>query len=156
VKNFERALRYEGWANRRVLACLREHPGEARAWRIFAHILAAQELWLARLRGEDEGSAEVWPAWDAHRCEEALLRAEAGLTEFERGLGPDRLDERISYRNTRGTPYSTRVHDVLRHLNRHGVHHRGQIALLVRLGGGTPASTDYIVWVRELEGQPPR
>jgi uncharacterized damage-inducible protein DinB len=156
VKNFERALRYESWANRRVLACLREHPGETRGWHVFAHVLAAQELWLARLRGEDSDGMEVWPEWGPDQCQEALDRAEAGLAEFERGLGPELLERRVSYRNTKGTPYTTRVHDILRHLNRHGVYHRGQVALAVRLGGGSPVNTDYIAWVRELEGQPLR
>jgi uncharacterized damage-inducible protein DinB len=30
----------------------------------------------------------------------------------------------------------------------HGSYHRGQIALLVRAGGSTPAPTDYIAFIR--------
>ncbi len=54
------------------------------------------------------------------------------------------------------TEYDTKVHDILRHLNRHGVYHRGQITIYLKRGGGEPADTDYIAWVREREGQPSR
>jgi uncharacterized damage-inducible protein DinB len=30
----------------------------------------------------------------------------------------------------------------------HGVYHRGQVALLVRQGGGTASPTDYIIFTR--------
>jgi len=30
----------------------------------------------------------------------------------------------------------------------HGCYHRGQVAMLIRDGGGTPAPTDYIAFVR--------
>jgi uncharacterized damage-inducible protein DinB len=32
----------------------------------------------------------------------------------------------------------------------HGVYHRGQIALLLRVGGAEPLATDYIVYARGL------
>jgi uncharacterized damage-inducible protein DinB len=38
----------------------------------------------------------------------------------------------------------------------HGSYHRGQIALLMRQGGGAPAATDYIAFVRDMPAPPRR
>lgn len=55
-----------------------------------------------------------------------------------------------------GRAYATRPyahvaaaeHVWLAHVVLHGSYHRGQIALLTRAGGGTPAATDYILFIR--------
>jgi uncharacterized damage-inducible protein DinB len=43
--------------------------------------------------------------------------------------------------------------DVALHVAFHGVHHRGQIALLVRENGGKPAHTDFIQGREDERGQ---
>jgi len=39
--------------------------------------------------------------------------------------------------------------DILTQVATHGAYHRGQIAKAIRRGGGTPADTDFIIFVRE-------
>jgi uncharacterized damage-inducible protein DinB len=58
------------------------------------------------------------------------------------------LDEGITYRTSAGDQFTTSLRDILIHVALHGTYHRGQIAAAVRAGGDTPASTDYIHFVR--------
>ena len=58
------------------------------------------------------------------------------------------LAREVDYRNSAGQAFRNRVDDVLAHVALHGSYHRGQLALLARQGGGTPALTDYIAFVR--------
>ena len=45
--------------------------------------------------------------------------------------------------------FRNRVEDILTQMFGHSWYHRGQIAVLVRAAGGTPAVTDLIYWCRE-------
>ena len=60
------------------------------------------------------------------------------------------LAKEITYRNRAGKEYRNTVGDILAHVALHGSHHRGQLALLVRQGGGVPAGTDYITYLWEI------
>jgi uncharacterized damage-inducible protein DinB len=44
------------------------------------------------------------------------------------------------------------VEEILTQLFGHSWYHRGQIAVLVRAAGGTPAITDLIYWCRQPVG----
>lgn len=161
MKNFARALKYEAWANTRTAASVRaladaEGADVAAAARLLAHIAAAQRIWLMRLRGEDSSPVDVWPDWNPERTERELAQNLAAFEDYERTMTKESLQEEISYRNSHGTEYRNTAHEVLRHLNRHAVYHRGQIASRVVAAGGEPALTDYILWVRETKGDSPR
>ena len=110
------------------------------AVRLLAHIIAAQSLWLARLRGEPPKMV-VWPELTIDQCSSELEILRSGWREFLRGVD---LDSKIEYRNSKGEPWSSSVDDVLTHVLMHGAYHRGQIATVVRQGGDAPAYTDYI------------
>jgi uncharacterized damage-inducible protein DinB len=77
--------------------------------------------------------------------------ADANASELARYV--DELEEadltrEIDYTNTAGRAFRSRVDDILTHVALHGSYHRGQLAMLARQGGGEPASTDYIAFVR--------
>ncbi|NNE44657.1 MAG: hypothetical protein HKN12_10640 [Gemmatimonadetes bacterium] len=168
MKNFARALKYEAWANARTLESVRAVAGDAGgsagggaaavadAVRLMAHIAAAQTIWRLRLLGEDSSAQAVWPDWDLDRTEREIAVNLAAFEDYERTMTKETLAAEITYRNSEGTEYRNTAHEVLRHLNRHAVYHRGQIASRVVEAGGTPAATDYIVWVREMKGEPAR
>ena len=54
----------------------------------------------------------------------------------------------VVVRYATGEPHRSTVREIVAHVALHGSYHRGQIALLVREGGGTPLPTDFIVWAR--------
>jgi uncharacterized damage-inducible protein DinB len=153
LAHFNRLFVHDDWANREVLASLarvESPPLKARGW--LAHILAAERLWLARLQGEST-PVVVWPDWTLDQCA-AEIEALAGLFRSYLGelggeFGEKRLVASISYVNSQGEPWTSRVEDVLLHIVMHSTYHRGQIAAALREAGATPAYTDFIHAVRQ-------
>lgn len=144
LERFRRELCYDDWANREVLRHLQREsspPASCVGW--FAHVLGAQAEWLARLEG---GKCElaVWPRLTLDELESSLSRLHERWTSYLERLGPADLARSISYVNTKGQPWKSRVEDVLTHVLVHGAYHRGQIASALREAGLTPPLTDYI------------
>ena len=142
-------FRFDAWANRRVLESLQQPQAPPKALELFAHILAAQEIWLARLAGMDSSPIQVWPALTLTDCEEGQRRLERALDEFLRGLSEEALEQPLDYRNQEGKAFRNTPRQILTHLAFHGQHHRGQVAACLREAGATPAATDLIVHYRE-------
>jgi uncharacterized damage-inducible protein DinB len=61
---------------------------------------------------------------------------------------PADLDRPVTYVNSNGDTFTSLAGDIVLHLCLHSTYHRGQVSLLVRDGGGEPAPTDYIAFVR--------
>ncbi len=140
---------YDGWANREVLAALRaEERPPARAVELLAHIVAAQEVWWGRIRGEPPATA-VWPELSLDACAERLARLGRQWEEYLAGMTAAELRRSVSYTNTAGERWGSTVEDILRHVLFHSTYHRGQIATHVRAAGRTPVLTDYIHAVRQ-------
>jgi uncharacterized damage-inducible protein DinB len=55
----------------------------------------------------------------------------------------------VSYKNSKGEPWTSTILDVLTHVVMHSAYHRGQIASHMREIGQAPAYTDYIHAVRQ-------
>ncbi|MEX2300533.1 MAG: DinB family protein [Bryobacterales bacterium] len=142
-------LRYDGWANRRVLESFQQPQTPPRALELFAHILGAQETWLSRLGGLDSSAVEVWPALTLAECEPRQRRMEHALAGLVRMLGEEKLDQPIEYVTTAGKAFQNTPRQILTHVVFHGQHHRGQIASCMREAGLTPAATDLIAHFRE-------
>jgi uncharacterized damage-inducible protein DinB len=113
-----------------------------------AHILSAENIWLERLRQEKQ-SVAVWPTSTVDECARLASEMAVAWRESLTNLPPDGLGETIDYRNSKGDAFSSRVEDVLMHVVMHSAYHRGQIALEMRASGFEPASTDFILAVRQ-------
>lgn len=119
-----------------------------RAEAIYAHLASVEHSWFARLV-QERAQHPLWPALtiaQAHAL--AQDTAAAYAAHISR---PGWVDQTVTYANTSGTTFSNRVSDVLAHVALHGSYHRGQLALLARQGAGTPALTDYIAFLRNIE-----
>ena len=134
-----RLFRYDDWANREEVRHLRtsSHPN---ALRLLGHIVGTQWLWYARLRGEPPREA-IWPDLTLDGIEQSIDLIGSFWQEFLSGAD---FDGTISYTNSKGQPWTSRVEDVVMHVILHGAYHRGQIALALRTSGREPAYTDYI------------
>ena len=142
-------FRYDAWANRRVLESLNQAQAPPKALELFAHILAAQEIWMSRLAGLDSSQIEVRPVRTLTECEEGQRRLERALDQLLHGLSDEVLDQPIDYRTTGGKQYRNTPRQILTHVAFHGQHHRGQIAAFLREAGATPVPTDLIAHYRE-------
>lgn len=142
--DFSHLPEYLEWANSHVLEMLRRTPGEEGVG-IFAHLLAAEQIWAARIAG-DAPPCPLWPAWTLEECAAAIPQSAGrwrGIVRHADARAP------VTYRNSKGDTFASSVEDILLHVFAHGAYHRGQIAQAVRLAGGELVDTDYIFFRRK-------
>ena len=137
------------WADAAALEALRTSPGSdsGRALTLYSHVLGAEARWLARIASRTPDVA-VWPTLTLDEAATLAARNARELDTLASSLTPDDLAREIDYRNSDGTAFRNTVEDMLFQILLHGAYHRGQVALVIRGGGGEPASTDYIGFIR--------
>ena len=160
IGHYQKLLRYDRWANREVLEALRAASAGSDAHteaaseevleeflRRLAHILGAEWLWLARLNVSGE-AAGVWPELTLDQCARQIEGLGSVWEGYLRELAEAGLSQTITYTNSKGEPWQSRIDDVLTHVVMHSAYNRGQIALEMRAAGLNPAYTDFIHAVR--------
>jgi uncharacterized damage-inducible protein DinB len=164
-----RQFAYDEWANREVLRAIRaahgsnQAPADARSpneqspnqrspnersLQLMAHIVAAERVWLERLKQVPQ-SVPVWPEPDLAQCEAQAEALGREWLEFLDLITAGDVSQSISYKNTKGEEWTSTIVDVLTHVVMHSAYHRGQIATHMRAHGQTPAYTDFIHGVRQ-------
>lgn len=116
------------------------------AVRLYAHLAAAAHVWGSRIAGKTP-LHPVWPALNLAEASELAAESIAGLAGAV-AQGSEELARPVTYANSAGATFSNTVEEIVRQIVTHGAYHRGQIAFLVRRGGGQPLATDYIVFKR--------
>lgn len=151
VRQIQRMLAHMAWADRQLLEGMRAGHGgrEPAVLRLLAHVLAAERVWLLRLRREDAAGEAIWPTLSLPELERLAERNVDELQRFVAPLDQEALNAVCTYQNSQGTEFHTSIGDILTHLFMHGAYHRGQIAAAIRSAGGQPVNTDFITWVRE-------
>lgn len=144
---FRKLFTYDEWAVARSLGTI-DGEFESKAKLLLSHILLAEKIWLTRLNGQDSSGIPTFQEFPIGDCEKMAADVHRGYMEFIDSLSENDLDSSITYKNTKGEEFSTPIREVLSHVGLHGVYHRGQIAWLVREGGGAAVNTDYITFAR--------
>jgi uncharacterized damage-inducible protein DinB len=148
-----REFAYDEWANREVLNAIRSAGGENqpannRSLQLMSHIMAAERLWLDRLKQQPQ-SVPVWPEPDLAQCEAQAAEMGGLWLEFLDLITAGDVSQSITYKNSKGENWTSTIVDVLTHVVLHSAYHRGQIATHMRASGQTPAYTDFIHGVRQ-------
>src|SRR5207247_2800231 len=150
---------YNAWGNRRMFGALAELHGEhyqrdlkcsfGSIHGTFAHIVGAEQLWLARWRGRQPGSvlkgsdvgslAELRTIWEG---------VEADRAEFLGDLTDAMLPSRIVVKPTGGGEFVHTLRQTVQHAVDHSSYHRGQLATLLRQLGVRTPSTALTVFCR--------
>jgi uncharacterized damage-inducible protein DinB len=144
---FRKIFAYDEWAIERSLGSI-DTSSESKALDLLSHILLAEKIWLARLNGEDSSAIPTFQQLSKEVCEETAVQLHRDYLDFIDRLLETDLDRSIVYKNTKDIEFTTPIREILMHVGFHGVYHRGQIALLVRDGGGTAVNTDFITFTR--------
>ena len=146
---FRRQFSYDAWANREVLAAIGTQDGENdRSLQLVSHIMAAERLWLERLKQQPQ-STPVWPRRDLAQCRAEAEQMSGLWSEYLSAVTEEQLERTIAYKNSKGEPWESTVGDILTHVIMHSAYHRGQIASHMREHGKTPPYTDFIHSVRQ-------
>jgi len=140
---------FDLWANRRVLEDVRKAANPGESVRLFAHVLAAQDVWLARLNGRSSAGLAIWPERTLEECETEMERLAAAMRTFLDGATEESLSRELVYSNQSGAEFRQTPLDILTHVALHGQHHRGQILWELRKLGQDVRSADMILYLRE-------
>jgi len=140
---------YDAWANGEALAAIRVAGGDnSRSLQLMAHILAAERIWLERLKQVPQ-SVSVWPEASLEHCEAEADKLDREWHQYLELATAGDISQTISYKNTKGESWTSAIIDVLTHVVMHSAYHRGQIASHMRSIGQTPPYTDFIHGVRQ-------
>ncbi len=140
------------WADAAVIESLRRQGGSAKAAGIMAHIVGAERVWLSRVRPQSADRLPIWPELPLEECRRLAAENARAFADVVARAGSEGLSRPVSYANSKGQPFSTRLDDILLQVFLHGSYHRGQIALLQRMDGQEPVLTDYIHFRRSVRG----
>lgn len=117
---------------------------------LMAHILAAQQIWLARCLGAAPASAAIWPEWEPDIFEPLINDCHREWIDFLQRKTDADFNSYITYNDLKGNPHKTRLSDIFGQVLNHGTHHRGQIGQLLKFEGmETLPPTDYIIYARQ-------
>jgi uncharacterized damage-inducible protein DinB len=151
-KYFLKLYHYNAWSNKRVLNCLkRQNVGDEKILTLMGHIVAAQFLWLHRIKGLPPPDVKLWGTYTLDQL--LIMAEEAGKKWIDFVESTDNFDRELTYTNYVNDPYTNNVEMIMIHLVNHSSYHRAQIAMLLRQKGLDPINTDFITYDRVMRGQ---
>lgn len=158
VSDLERLYDYGYWANKRLLGAVSQLTPEQFTQSVagsygsvrntLVHVLSAEWGWLDRCGGHARGARlkpEAYPTLDALAQE--WDRVEGYVREFLSGLKDEDLSREVEFAIGGGTTSAATLGDLMQHAALHAVHHRGQVALLLRALGHVPGDFDMLFFV---------
>lgn len=149
---FLKLYRYNAWSNKRVLGTLqRQNVRDEKILTIMGHIVAAQFLWLHRIKGLPAPDVKLWGEYSLEQLVELAEKAGKEWLEFVEST--DNFNRELTYKNYVNEPYTNNVENIMIHLVNHSSYHRAQIAMLLRQKGLEPINTDFITYDRVITGQ---
>jgi uncharacterized damage-inducible protein DinB len=149
---FLKLYQYNVWANKRVLNCLiRQHVADEKILSLLGHVVAAQFLWLHRIKGLPPPGVKLWGKYQLDQL--IALSEKAGVEWLNFIEDTDNFNREMTYKNYVGDDYTNNVEMVMIHLVNHSSYHRAQIAMLLRQKGWEPVNTDFITYDRVITGQ---
>ena len=157
VKDLERIYDYGYWANRKLFNVISQLTPEQFTQDVagsygsvrntLVHTLSAEWGWLDRCGGTPRGgplkpadyptTASLLDRWE---------RIERHVRDFLATLNDEDLARPIEFAIGSGPKHVMRLGDLLHHGANHGVHHRGQVALLLRALGYVPGNFDILFY----------
>lgn len=149
---FAKLYQYNAWANRRVLDCLtRQQVSDEKILSLLGHVVAAQFLWLHRIKGLTPPDVKLWGDYTLNQL--IGLADKAGKEWLDFIQNTEDFNREMTYKNYVGEDYTNNVEMVMIHLVNHSSYHRAQIAILLRQKGFEPINTDFITYDRVITGQ---
>jgi uncharacterized damage-inducible protein DinB len=151
-KYFLKLYQYNAWASKRVIGTLiRQQVSDPKILSLLGHVVAAQFLWLHRIKGLPAPDVKLWDEYTLDKLIPMAEKAAQQWLEFVEST--DNFDWEMTYKNYVNEPYTNNVENIMIHLVNHSTYHRAQIAMLLRQKGFEPINTDFITYDRVITGQ---
>jgi len=146
---FIRLFDYDRYANLLIVSAILQTKDHEKAEQLIAHMLAAQQVWLNRCKGESVVDAVLWPDWKTDKFEQMINGNHRKWIVFLENLNDNDFERLISYKSLRGDAFENKLIDILGHVINHGTHHRAQAGQHLKIAGTDLPITDYIFYLRE-------
>jgi uncharacterized damage-inducible protein DinB len=163
VADLVRLFDYGYWANRRLFGAIAQLAPDQFTQEIggsygsirntLVHMMSAEWGWLDRCGGPARGPALKsvdYPTLAS--VTETWTRLEAEMRAFLAARTEGDVDRPITFTLGQQGTQVMPLGELLQHAANHAVHHRGQVALLVRMLGYAPGNVDMVIY----DGERPR
>ncbi len=148
-KHFRDLIKYNDWANQRVLITFEENEiHDEYLLKMFSHLISAQIIWLNRIK---DLPTSPFPLWEKYKLRELRTMTMESSTNWMNYLEEHQLEtfeEMIFYKNSEGKRFESTIREIITHMVNHSTYHRGQIAKEIKDKGIEPPATDYIAYAR--------
>ena len=165
VNDLEVLYDYGYWANRKLFDVILQLTPEQFTQPVagsyesvrntMVHVLSAEWGWLSRCSGPERG-ARLNPG--DYPTVESLVdtwnKVEVYVREFLSKLKDEDLARNAEYITDGPEKRAMPLGELMQHAANHGVHHRGQVALMLRLLGYTPGNFDILFYYADKRGVP--
>ena len=149
-KHFIDLLRYNDWANSRIIITLEESEVKDKAiLQLYSHTLSAQIVWLNRIKDIPITPFPLWETYNLRELRSMTEESSKNWMSFVQSHPNQTFEEMINYQNSEGKKFENTLRQIIAHVVNHSTYHRGQIASKLRAIGVNPPVTDYIAFARE-------
>jgi len=165
VKDLETLYDYGYWADRKLFEVISRIPPQQFTQSVggalgsirntLVHIMSAEWGWLERCGGPKRGpklNANDYPTVETVR--ETWDKIEQYTRKFLSELTDDDIGHNAEYLNDKGEKRAMPLGELMQHAANHGTHHRGQVAMILRLLDHTPGNFDILFYYAEKHGVP--
>ncbi len=160
ARDLEDLYDYGYWANRKLFDVIEQLTPEQFTQSVagsygsirntMVHILSAESGWLDRCGGPKRGP-RLNP--DDFSTVDSLVQAwsvvETKVRQFLTTLKDENLARIIEFSIGQSAKHSMPLGELMQHATNHGVHHRGQVALMLRSLGHVPGNVDILFYFHE-------
>jgi len=157
VEDLKTLYDYSYWANKKLFDVMSRLTHEQFTQSVagsygsirntLVHAMSAEAGWLERCGGPERGP-KLNPA-DFPTLESVIQKwkqVEAHVREFFANLKDEDLDRDAEFMDPAGNTRVMSVGELMQHAVIHGIHHRGQVVLLLRMLGQEPGNIDMLIY----------
>lgn len=141
------SFKYNDWANRKLLAVIKQLPHKEESIKLFSHLINAQDKWFNRITKLQNDTNFAWstPVFPFEELEERWENSISVWLDLIKSKAETELQDNVIFsRVSDGKQMGIKFIDLVLQLNYHSIHHRAQINKLMSQQGITPPATDYI------------
>ncbi|GAB4554954.1 MAG: hypothetical protein OHK0023_25690 [Anaerolineae bacterium] len=156
---FRSLFDYSYWANHKLLACVAVLTDEQYHHRFdyamesvhgtLAHMMAAEDLWLARLQGVSPRSLPPESAFTRQHLPATWASVEAKWRAYLANLSDAAVGQKVVYHRTNGEPRERYLWEILGHVANHGTDHRAQTLFMLKQLGAPTFEQDALIYFQE-------
>ena len=148
-KHFKDLMKYNDWANQRVLITYEEHAiDDDHLLTLFSHLISAQIVWLNRIKDLPTSPFPIWEQYKLRELRTMTMESSTNWLNYMDEHQFDTFEEMIFYKNSEEKRFESTIREIVTHMVNHSTYHRGQIALALKAKNIEPPVTDFIAYRR--------